>query len=209
MNNTSITYSLASVNMRCRNAAMHTLLETNDIDDIIFIQEPWFRLVSVARSDTHLNGEDVLGGVAHPAWLSLHPHYSTNTHTKVITYVRKFSCQHPTRPTALHVAPRNDLIAHPSIQLLEIRAHRIHFRVLNFYNDVADLTALSALLHYQFNDSIPHILLGDFNLHSRSWSPSTWAPSPHVSDLEEQLADCGFTLCNQPGTPTRCGLASE
>ncbi len=195
--------------MRHRNAALHTLLETNDTDDILFIQEPWFQWVLVAWLDTHTNGNDVLGGVAHPAWLGLHPHLPTDSHTKVMTYICKFHRDHPTRQSALCVATRNDLLAHPCLQLLEIRAHKLHFQVLNFYNDVADPTALAALLQYPFDDSIPHILLGDFNLHSRSWSPDTWTPSPHVSNLEERLADQGFTLCNQPGLPTRRGLPSE
>jgi len=113
-----IHYSLASVNMRCCNAAMHTLLETNVTDDILFIQEPWFRQVSVARSDTHLDGEDMLGGLAHPTWLTLHPHYTTGARAKVMTYVCKFQRDRPTRPTSIRVTTRNDLLAHPCLQLL-------------------------------------------------------------------------------------------
>src|SRR6267378_4159993 len=76
MSHTTVTYSLASVNMRRRNAAIHTMLESNTTDDILFIQEPWFRSVSVARSNTHAQGLDVLGAVSHPAWLLLYPFYA-------------------------------------------------------------------------------------------------------------------------------------
>src|SRR6266404_8963076 len=128
MSTETITYSLASINMRCRNAALHTLLETNRSDNILFIQEPWFRRVSVACSDTHLQGIDVLGSVAHPAWLLLYPHYNDTSHAKVLTYVRKFQRLHPTQPTSLQVVTCNDELAHPCLQLLEIQAHRIHFQ---------------------------------------------------------------------------------
>src|SRR6266404_1506285 len=117
-----LSYSLASVNMRRCNATMHTLLETNDSDDILFIQEPWFHMVLVARSDAHPDGVDILGGVAHPAWLSLHPHYHAGARAKVMTYVRKFQCNYPTHPTSLHIATCNDIIAHPCLQLLEVHA---------------------------------------------------------------------------------------
>src|SRR6266404_4265283 len=166
MSHTTATYSLASVNMRRRNAAIHTLLETNITDDILFIQEPWFRSVSVSRSNTHAHGLDVLGAVAHPAWLLLYPFYADDARAKVVTYVRKFQRDHPTKPSNLKVVTRNDLVAHPCVQLLEVRAHRIHFRVVNFYNDVADPTALQTLMHLSFPDLTPHVLLGDFNLHS-------------------------------------------
>ncbi len=188
---------------------LHTLLETNNIDDVLFIQEPWFCKVTVAWSDTHPQGVDVLGGVAHPAWLGIHPYFVLDSCAKVMTYVRKFQQLHPTRPTTIQVVMHNDLLAHPCLQLLDIRAHKVHFCVLNFYNDVVDPTTLDTLLHFQFDNSIPHILLGDFNLHSWSWSPPTWTPSAHVSDLEEHLAEFGFSLCNQPGLPTRQGLSTE
>src|SRR6266404_1399906 len=180
MSTTPLTYFLASINMRRRNAALHTLLETNQSDNILFIQEPWFCCVSIARSDAHLHGVDVLGSVAHPAWLLLYPHYTDASRAKVVTYVRKFQRAHPTRPTTLQVITRNDLVTHPSVQLLEIWAHRLHFRVINFYNDVADPTALQTLMHIPFPDLTPHVLLGDFNLHSHTWSPPGWTPSPHV-----------------------------
>ncbi len=113
--------------------------------------------------------------MAHPAWLLLYPHFTADSCAKVVTYVRKFQRTHPTHPTTLQVVTRNDILAHPSLQLLEVRAHRLHFRVLNFYNDVADPSVLRALLQLQFSDLVPHIVLGDFNLHSRAWSPLGWA----------------------------------
>jgi hypothetical protein len=41
-------FAFASINMRHCNAAMHVLLATNNTDDILFIQEPWFSTVGTA-----------------------------------------------------------------------------------------------------------------------------------------------------------------
>jgi hypothetical protein len=38
-------YNFASINMRRRNAPMHALLNSNQTDDILFIQEPWFNRI--------------------------------------------------------------------------------------------------------------------------------------------------------------------
>jgi hypothetical protein len=47
---------------------MHALLATNIDNDILFIQEPWFSTVGMARCDSAINGKDVLGGAASPKW---------------------------------------------------------------------------------------------------------------------------------------------
>lgn len=38
---------LLAINMRHMNAAMHVLLSTNEEDDILCIQEPWFSRIGV------------------------------------------------------------------------------------------------------------------------------------------------------------------
>jgi hypothetical protein len=72
-------FNLASVNMRRRNATMHALLNTNSTDDILFIQEPWFNRIGVARSDAHREGVDVLGGAANPSWNISYPYFNLGT----------------------------------------------------------------------------------------------------------------------------------
>jgi hypothetical protein len=49
-------------------------------------------------------------------------------------------------------------------------------RVINFYNDVDDATSLNTLLSLDLDPTVPTLLLGDFNLHSRS------GPPPHGND---------------------------
>jgi hypothetical protein len=56
---------------------MHALLNSNKTDDILFIQEPWFNCIGVARSDDLREGRDVLGGAANPSWLLAYPFLPT------------------------------------------------------------------------------------------------------------------------------------
>jgi hypothetical protein len=44
-------FNFASVNMQRHNAPMHTILNSNKTDDILFIQEPWFNCIGVARNN--------------------------------------------------------------------------------------------------------------------------------------------------------------
>jgi hypothetical protein len=69
-----IRFSFATINMRRRNAAMHALLATNNSDDILFIQEPWFGAIGTARCDASIKGKEVLGGAASPKWTLAYPH---------------------------------------------------------------------------------------------------------------------------------------
>jgi hypothetical protein len=101
-----------SVNMRRRNAAMHSLLETNTEDDVLFVQEPWFDRIGVERSDNAREGVDVHGGANHPDWELFYPYFTNDKRAKVMTYKRKQVANHI---TPLKVVPRLDLAKHPTI----------------------------------------------------------------------------------------------
>jgi hypothetical protein len=77
--------------------------------------------------------------------------------------------------------------------------------VINFYNDTADATALATLLSLDLDSTIPTILVGDFNIHSPSWSAADWAQSSSAPKLEEWLATQTFTMLTQPAVPTHRG----
>ena len=73
---------------------MHALLETNKIDDILFVQEPWFSRVGTARSVGEREGRDILGGAAHNKWELAYPYFSGDQQAKVMTY----TCIHERGP---------------------------------------------------------------------------------------------------------------
>jgi len=60
--------TIASVNMRKRNAVTHALLNSAQDTNLLLIQEPWFDTIGTARKDTSRQGVNVLGGVASPTW---------------------------------------------------------------------------------------------------------------------------------------------
>ncbi|KAN0124578.1 hypothetical protein V8E53_010696, partial [Lactarius tabidus] len=184
---------------------MHALLNTNKTDDILFIQEPWFNRISVARSDTHREGMDVLGGAANPSWNIAYPYFTPEQHAKVMVYSRIHDRDHPFKKNYCWLNTCNDLAAHPCIIISDILVGQINWHAINFYNDVVDPTALTTLLSLDLDSTIPTILLGDFNMHSPSWSSVEWAASSSAPRLEEWLASQTFTMLTQPTVPTHRG----
>ncbi len=77
--------------MHHRNTAMHSLLETNKDDDILCIQELWFKKIGTARKDLAREGVDILGGASHCNWTIIYPYNTATKHAKVMIYVRKYS----------------------------------------------------------------------------------------------------------------------
>jgi hypothetical protein len=200
-----ISFTFASVNMRRRNAAMHALLSTNLTDDILFIQEPWFSMVRTAHCDSAINGKDVLGGAASPKWTLAYPYFTDTQHAKVMTYVCTHDHSNPFRKNYVKHIIQNDICTHPCILITDLVMTDTYWRTINFYNDIDDPTALSSLLALDIDATIPTLLTGDFNLHSRTWSPPDWAPSHAADQVEEWLAGQTFSLLSAPGVPTHQG----
>ena len=167
-------FSLASVNMQRRNTFMHTLLNTNSTDDILFVQEPWFGCIGTARDDSLREGREVLGGAGHPSWQLFYPHYTNNERAKVMTYIRIHDREHIFKKNYLRGSAHLDLCAHPCILITDISFHKTKWHTINFYNDTDDPMAICTLLSLQLDPLIPTLLTGDFNAHSRTWSPADW-----------------------------------
>jgi hypothetical protein len=185
---------------------MHSLLETNTEDDVLFVQEPWFDRIGVARSDRAKDGVDVQGGANHPDWELFYPYFTNDKRAKVMTYKCK---QVANRISPLKVVPRLDLAKHPTILITDIYVQKDMLRVVNFYNDVDDPSSLNTLLSLDLDPTVPTLLLGDFNLHSRTWSPSSWERSTNAPRFEQWAATQTFSLQTAPGDITRIGAGTE
>ena len=168
---------LLAVNMRWRNFAMHALLASNVDDDVLCVTEPWFSHIGVARDDAHREGLDVLGGAAHPNWDIHYPYFTADQRAKVMMYTRRHSRARQRQLIPWRCVVRPDLGHHPSLLIADIHDGPTVLRVVTFYNDVDDPSALQALLRLSLPPDVPTILVGDFNLHSPSWSPPT-SPAP-------------------------------
>ena len=203
-------FTIASANMGRRNHALHVLLEMNTQDDIICIQEPWWGCIGTKRADHDRWGVDVRGGAAHPKWRGEYPFTDPGKRAKVMTYVRKHDRENPCRPHRLKVVVRLDLAAHPCLLITNICIDKEQWRLVNFYNDVEDPSAMQALKELQIGDEIPTLLVGDFNLHSRTWSPGNWMEfSLGAIALEEWMASMTLELLTIPGKPTRRGQEAQ
>ncbi len=202
-------FSIGSANMGRRNHALHVLLETNDLDDILCIQEPWWGRIGTKRADGEKWGIDARGGAANNKWDGEYPLTRTDRRAKVMTYVRKHNRNNPHRKNAITVVARNDLVQHPCLLIVDVHVDTEHWRIVNFYNDVEDPSALRTLCSLQLGDEIPTLLVGDFNLHSPTWSPLGWTPSTGTVEFEEWAATNTLELLTIPGLPTRRGQEAQ
>ena len=188
------------------NAAMHALLSTNEEDDLLCVQEPWFQRIGVQRSDTMKHGKDISGGAAHPDFTLIYPYYTNDRIAKVMTYARKYArTDKGRRTTPIRTIPRLDLSAHPTILITDHYVDQDKIRIINFYNDVDDPSSLQSLLALELDFTFPTLLVRDFNLHSRSWSPENIPRSPNSHKFETWAADQTLSLQTTRGTITRRG----
>jgi hypothetical protein len=184
---------------------MHVLLNDNDEDDLLCVQEPWFNPVGTARCDNMIQGKDVLGGAAHPKWRLAYPSFTNGQRAKVMTYIRLHDHFSKFKPNLCQLIVRNDLVTHPCLLITDIRVGTYYWRVINFYNDIVDPSALTTLLSLDLDATIPTLIMGDFNLHSPSWSPGGWSQSSGSVRLEEWMATHTFDLLTKARIPTRMG----
>ena len=186
---------------------MHALLNENLVDDVVFVQEPWFGRIGVARNDELHSGKETLGGAANSQWSLHYLRFNANQRAKVMTYVRIHDRSHPFHLNKCRGTLRLDLCAHPSILITDITAGSNYWRTINFYHDVDDPTILPTLLALDLDPTIPTLLIGDFNTHSLSWSPLGWTKSHWADRVEEYLATQTYSLLSVPRIPTHRGEA--
>jgi hypothetical protein len=161
--------------------------------------------IGMARCDDRINGKDILGGVANPRWRLAYPSITNSQRAKVMTYIRLHNHIARFKPNPCQLIVRNDLASHPCLLIMDIQAGTYYWRVINFYNDVADPTALDALVALDLDATIPTLLVGDFNLHSLSWSPTGWDTSRGAHRLEEWAASQTLDLLSKLRIPTCLG----
>lgn len=200
---------IASANMRKRNAITHALLNSDSKTHLILIQEPWFDTIGTARKDSARQGVDVLGGVASPAWEIHYPGHTEGQRPKVMAYSRKQPRAGDNNTTHFTVVPRIDVCMHPTIQVLDLIFDKEQWRVINFYHDVRDDSCLQKLLEIDIDAITPTLVIGDFNTHSRAWSPHDVTQSRWAGRLEDWAARNLLTLANNPGEITRKGASHE
>ena len=195
---------IISVNMRRRNAAFSAFLQTTDFD-IVLVQEPWFHPIRTARSDFDPEGAEVLGTIQNDQFLTYLPIHSGTDICKVAIFV----CAELAR--SISIIP---LLAHPAASLssmvMDIIAGDETLCVYNIYHDCPESGhGLQHLLTHSLEDTIPTVLLGDFNTHSPTWSLPGKATSAWAGALEDWFDKEGLTIQNPPGVPTWHGTDKQ
>lgn len=122
-----------------------------------------------------------------------------------MVYARIHDHDHPFCCNKLMVTTRKDLAPHPSLLIIDVRTGPQTWRIINFYNDADDPSALHTFLSLDLDPLLPTLLMGDFNLHSHTWSMAGWTPSPAASHLKEWAATNILQLLTEPGIPMHRG----
>lgn len=150
------------------------------------------------------------GSAAHPDFTLIYPYYTNDRIAKVMTYTRKYArTTKGKHTTPIRTIPRLDLASHPTILITDHYVNQDKLRIINYYNDVNDPSSLQSLLTLSIDSTFPTILVGDFNLHSRSWSLENIPRSPNAHKFETWAADQTLALQTTLGTITRRGREEE
>jgi hypothetical protein len=190
------------VNMCCRNAATHSLLNTNNKADIIMVQEPWYNKIGTTCSDTDPEGVNILGSVANPKWDCIYPKSNHGERCKVMAY-RRISSTH------FNITNRLDLSSCHHILTLDVHLGSSSFQVINIYHDTNHQGVLDNILNIKIDPPTPTITGGDFNTHSWSWSPPGICSSPWANRLEDWAIGQSLALASPPGAPTCRGKGNQ
>ena len=140
-----------------------------------------------------------------PKWTLHLPPCSATLQARVMTYVWIHDWDHPFHKNHCKGIVCNDLCSHNTLLIMDITVGTFYWHTINFYNDMDDPSSLHALMDLDLDSMKPTLLVGDFNLHSHSWSPTDWAPSHKADWVKEWLATQTFTLLSVLGIPTHRG----
>jgi len=95
-------------------------------------------------------------------------------------------------------------LASPSSQVLEVTISGTAFILVNIYHHVVNYRpALGHILCTPLDSVLPTYVVGDFNMHSSTWSFPGATVSSWASPLEDWFEDSDLTLVNPTGLATR------
>jgi endonuclease/exonuclease/phosphatase family metal-dependent hydrolase len=186
------TLSILSVNMRRCNAMLHALLQTSNAD-IIAVQEPWFGLIRTDRSDSSPLGDPIFGTTHNNLWHCLHPATTGNLPFKTAIFIK-----HTIMNSFQVLLSKDDPLSSPSSMTVDISASPTDtLCLINVYHDVPDEGhGLQHVLASTLDPSIPTLVVGDFNTHSRQWSLPDVHPSQWCGLLEGWFHDNALLCLN-------------
>jgi Endonuclease-reverse transcriptase len=169
------------------------LAELYEHYDLLFIQEPPWRLIRSAPSSSSREGTDVIGGPLSPNWGCLVRPLGLDSPPRVMVYFNQ-------RIANLRPGLRRDVVDHQDILLFSLGIGGSALFFANVYSD-SQHTAISWLYDHAVDLPQLHCMCGDFNIRHRSWDPDGPATSVHASRLLTVAEGCGLAL----GRPEEAG----
>ena len=93
--------------------------------------------------------------------------------------------------------------------VLNVTDDTVTLCLVNVYHEVPNRGhGLRNLLQHDLNETVPTIILGDFNMHSYRWSLEPYTPSSWTPQLHDWLDLQGLTCLNPSNTPTWFDLSN-
>src|SRR3978361_110748 len=164
------------------------ILERNkNTFDIIFIQEPSWRLIRRTVSTTDKEGDPVRGMPTHPEWIPIfHNPKDDADIPRCAAYISS-------RLKKYRPANRTDIACHRDVQLVTLRTPNREFHFMNVYSD-EQRSGINWI--HEHSNSIPRLsyMGGDFNCHSPMWDPHSRIADPHAHTLVDTAQELGLIL---------------
>ena len=176
-----------SQNVRKNKLIIDTILETQSLYDIVFIQEPPWSIICSISSSNNYEGEPLVGVLKphHPNWTTFTRLLSNQLdYPRVATFINIcISC--------LCFSLQNDILNHRDISHISFLNQSSTFFIINVYFDLSQ-SALKYLKNTEVD--IPNVIImtGDFNIRDSIWDPNYLFHS-YNSDLLFDIAN-SFSL---------------
>ena len=111
--------------------------------------------------------------------------------------------------THFTLVPWLDISPYPAVKVLDLVFDHKQWQVINFYHDISNTSLLNMLLGLDINTTIPALVIGDFNVHSQTWSPPGIPCSKGATRIEQWAATNLLTLANTAREITRKGASHK
>ena len=154
-----------SQNVRKNKLIVDTILETQSLYDIIFIQEPLWSIIHSIPSSNNCKEEPLVGVPHHPNWITFTRSLSNQSdYPRVVSFIN-MCISH------LCFSLQNDILNHRDISCILFSNQSSTFFMINIYSD----TSQSALKYLKDTKvDIPNVIImtGDFNIRDSIWDPN-------------------------------------
>jgi len=177
----------------CKNSLIiNTILETQSLFDIIFIQEsPWLAIQSIPSSAS-CEGKELVGVTHHPNWLTFSRLSSCPSESpRMVAYINICIL-------SLHFSLQNDILNHRDMSCISFFNQGSVFFLINVYSDSSQL-ALKYLKDTEVNINKVLIMTSDFNIRDNFWNPDF----PYHSSYKDILFEIADSFQLELSKPTK------